>query len=280
MWCDVMYVCMYVYIYIHLTLSAPKCSQACGNPLLNHGVWGCLIWWHYIHICLCVCVNIYIYTIYMSIYIYTFMYILYLVLVYITEWIPISWCVLVWMLPAFNQERSYSQEVIEEPQWRGEYSSKNSGGFWLDGNNIPIFHKGASIYTYIHIYTCRWRYVDKRPWRFGTFRQNFHYIMRSGVAGLMLRFQHVLGTSKTLLMLRFCCSSSSWQSSCNRKFADLLPTCIRIWATVARLSFTLMVQKAAGQSGIPSTHHKFKKIMSHITKMSSQRRWDLGRNLG
>ena len=28
---------------------------------------------------------------------------------------------------------------------------------------------------------CRWRHVDKRPWRFVTFRLNFHYIMCSGI---------------------------------------------------------------------------------------------------
>ena len=39
-----------------------------------------------------------------------------------------------------------------------------------------------------------------------------------------------------------------------------------------------MVQRA-GQSVVPSAHQKLKKIMSHTTKMSSQRRWDPGRNL-
>ena len=45
---------------------------------------------------------------------------------------------------------------------------------------------------------------------------------------------------------------------------------IKLDATASTSPF-LMVQRA-GQSGLPSTHHKLKKNMSHITKMSSQRR--------
>ena len=93
--CVSMYVCMCIYIYIHLTLSAPKCSQACVNPLLNNGFGGVFNMMElYTYMFVCVCVNIYIYIhIYIYIYIYTLSYIymcvcihscLYLVLVYIT----------------------------------------------------------------------------------------------------------------------------------------------------------------------------------------------------
>ena len=72
----------------------------------------------------------------------------------------------------------------------------------------------VSIHIFIYTNVDGGRLINA-PWRFGTFRQNFHYIMCSGWGG--------------------------W--GCRK---------------VARLSFTLVVQKA-GQSGIPSAHHQFKK---------------------
>ena len=159
----------------------------------------------------------------------------------------------------------------------------------------PARYNTPHVYIPMCVNVCKWRHVDKRPWRCVTCRQKNNYIMCSGGGGVITFLScacwereiyiYILELLRRSWLggggLAARCYSSSWQSSCNRKFdrferyQPAYPFEQQLQDS-ASLWWCKELAKVVFQA---HTHNKLNNFMSHITKMSSQRRWDRGRNL-